>query len=361
MADPKGLSARMSGNIAAILPKIASTIAERTTNGPAKIDLSTAENWLLRPELLALCRDVISRNLTTDVHGFDFHFRIRANVNIIVVNLPAFSLTLTSALLPALASAFSSAPDPNRIKALVLTNPHNPFGQCYPADVLRKCVRFCRARTIHFVSDEVYAMSEFASSAGPAAPFVSALALDTSTPGSEEEQQIDRSRVHVIWSTSKDFGSSGIRMGCIVSQANQPLLTGVALASSTQTSSLSSVFVAALLTSPKLPSLMAMNKRRLAESYQIVAAALRQWNVEFIPAHAGLFVFAKLAKEIRTWEEEAIAVERLKESGVLVGSGRAFHVMEGEKGWMRMTFALPEDMLRAGLKKVQSCLQLVKE
>lgn len=55
-------------------------------------------------------------------------------------------------------------------------------------------------------------MSEFASSAGPAAPFVSALALDTSTPGSEEEQQIDRSRVHVIWSTSKDFGSSGIRM-----------------------------------------------------------------------------------------------------------------------------------------------------
>lgn len=67
MADPKGLSARMSGNIAAILPKIASTIAERTSNGPAKIDLSTAENWLLRPELLALCRDVISRNLTTDV------------------------------------------------------------------------------------------------------------------------------------------------------------------------------------------------------------------------------------------------------------------------------------------------------
>lgn len=106
---------------------------------------------------------------------------------------------------------------------------------------------------------------------------------------------------------------------------------------------------------------MAMNKRRLAESYQIVAEALRQWNVEFIPAQAGLFVFAKLAKGIRTWEEEAIAVERLKESGVLVGSGRAFHGMEGEKGWMRLTFALPEDMLRVGLKKVQSCLQLLKE
>lgn len=143
--------------------------------------------------------------------GFDFHFRIRANVNIIVVNLPTFSLTLTSALLPALASAFSSAPDPKRIKALVLTNPHNPFGQCYPVNVLLECVRFCSAHAIHFISDEVYAMSGFASSAEPAVPFFSVLALDLSTPVTEDEK-VDRSRVHVVWSISKDFGSSGIRM-----------------------------------------------------------------------------------------------------------------------------------------------------
>lgn len=143
-----------------------------------------------------------------------------------------------------------------------------------------------------------------------------------------------------------------------MSQANQPLLTGVALASSTQVSSLSSVFVTALLTSPELPRLVALNTKRLAESYQIVAGVLRQWNVEFIPASAGLFVFAKLAKGIKTWEEEETVMERLKESGVLVGSGRAFHVVEGEKGWMRVTFALPEEVLREGLKKLQSCLQL---
>ncbi|MCJ1427546.1 hypothetical protein MMC29_005449 [Sticta canariensis] len=219
MADPKGLSARMSSNIVAILPKIAATIAERPSTRPAKIELSTAENWSLRRELLILCKDPflgISRwtdpalldalapffnsyfhpsilvspcQITATVrasscldsllcctsdpgdavlvsgpywNGFDFHFRIRINVNIIVVNLPTFDLTLTSALLPALASAFSSAPNSNRIKALVLTNPQNPFGKCYPADVLLECVRFCCARTIHFVSDEVYAMSEFA-------------------------------------------------------------------------------------------------------------------------------------------------------------------------------------------------------
>ena len=259
----------------------------------------------------------------------------------------------------------------------MLTNPHNPFGQCYPADVLLECVRFCCARAIHFVSDEVYAMSEFANSAEPAVPFVSVLALDISTLVSEEE--VDRSRVHVLWSISKDFGSSGIRMvralapryqcrdllrwplaqGCVVSQANQPLLTGVALTSSTQTSSLTSVYVTALLTSPELPGLVALNARRLADSYQIVVAVLRQWDVDFIPAHAGPFVFAKLAKGVRTWKEEEMVVERLKDNGVLVGSGRAFHGIEDEKGWIRVTFALPEDVLREGLKRVQSCLQLV--
>lgn len=70
----------MSSNIAAILPKIAATIAERTSTGPTKIDLSTAENWLLRPELLVLCKDAISRNLTTDVRTplRISHCRIRA-------------------------------------------------------------------------------------------------------------------------------------------------------------------------------------------------------------------------------------------------------------------------------------------
>lgn len=80
MADVKGLSGRMSSNIVAILPKVAATIAERTLTGAVKIDLSTAENWLLRPELLAMCKDAVFRNLTKDVRSLlkFFHHRIRA-------------------------------------------------------------------------------------------------------------------------------------------------------------------------------------------------------------------------------------------------------------------------------------------
>ncbi len=126
------------------------------------------------------------------------------------MNAGSVSDTFSPKLLPLLGDAFDKSP--KRIRALVLTNPQNPFGQCYPVDVLEACVRFCQDRNIHFISDEVYALSCFddddeADTGLP--PFVSALHLDLDRLG------VDRARVHVVWSTSKDFGSSGFRMVCL--------------------------------------------------------------------------------------------------------------------------------------------------
>lgn len=131
----------------------------------------------------------------------------------------------------------------------------------------------------------------------------------------------------------------------------------MSLTSSLHTSSLSAVFVTSLLTSVELPALIALNSKRLSESYRILVEFLQKREIEFIPAHAGLFVFARLAKGCRCWEEEAMIVERLKENGVLVSPGRTYHGLEEEKGWIRITFAVPEDTLREGLERVQRCLR----
>lgn len=52
-----------------ILPIIATTITKQTTGGRAKIDLSKAESWLLRPALVAFGKDAISREPTTVVRN----------------------------------------------------------------------------------------------------------------------------------------------------------------------------------------------------------------------------------------------------------------------------------------------------
>lgn len=67
------LSGRMSGNVDTIMPKIMGTLSERTTDvrqKPAAIDLATAENHLLRQELVELCRDAIAEKLTPEALSY---------------------------------------------------------------------------------------------------------------------------------------------------------------------------------------------------------------------------------------------------------------------------------------------------
>ena len=131
--------------------------------------------------------------------------RVRSSVNTIAVDLPSFQSNFTDELLLSLEEAYRSAKYP--IKALMICNPHNPLGLYYPRVVLESCIRFCKSHGIHFISNGVYAPTKFdAPDFVEPREFVSALSLDL------DELGADKSRVHMIWSTSKDFGQSGFRM-----------------------------------------------------------------------------------------------------------------------------------------------------
>lgn len=84
-----------------------------------------------------------------------------------------------------------------RVAALLVANPENPLGRCYTAEMLRYMVDFCQREKLHFVVDEVYALS-----AGPG--FTSVLSLDLRDA---------LGNVHVLWGMSKDFGLGGCRVG----------------------------------------------------------------------------------------------------------------------------------------------------
>lgn len=150
--------------------------------------------------------------------GFDFHFNIRAQVTPITVSLPRLEDQFTAELISALDNAYKSTSQ--TVRAVVLTNPHNPLGQCYPKEVLEACVVFCARHNIHLISDEVYALSSFSSTDFPRGPipFTSILSLDVAALGG------DPSRVHMIWSISKDFGCNGLRLVSVVEYAHMKLV-----------------------------------------------------------------------------------------------------------------------------------------
>jgi aspartate/methionine/tyrosine aminotransferase len=123
----------------------------------------------------------------------------------VAVDVLDFADSLGPALIDALDSAMQNSKQ--TVRALVLANPHNPLGRCYSPDVLKRCILFCEKHDIHLVSDEVFALSEFECPDLVDAPgFTSVLSIDMEALGADEK------RVHVIWSLSKDFAASGVRL-----------------------------------------------------------------------------------------------------------------------------------------------------
>jgi aspartate/methionine/tyrosine aminotransferase len=105
------------------------------------------------------------------------------------------------------------------IRGLIICNPHNPLGQIYPTPWLEALLQFCEAHNIHFISDEIYALSNFGATrcgqytnsdtvVGLETKFTSVLSIDLKRLG------VDQARVHVAYSISKDLGSSGVRLVC---------------------------------------------------------------------------------------------------------------------------------------------------
>jgi aspartate/methionine/tyrosine aminotransferase len=156
--------------------------------------------------------------------GFDFHLSLLSGAQLVNVfpedpNDDEMGPALIAALRRAVTSDGWKG---KKIRALVVTNPHNPTGRCYTPDVLADIATFCQDADIHLVVDEVYALSQTQEYASGTPAFMSALSLDLPSMG------VDPARVHVLWGTSKDLGSSGFRMVGVLLRCHDPANQGVA-------------------------------------------------------------------------------------------------------------------------------------
>lgn len=132
--------------------------------------------------------------------GLDISISIHNEARVLQVHVPLdefFHLTCVDYYEEALKSTCGS------VKAVLVCNPHNPLGQCYEKHVLQALFNFCGKHNLHFISDELYALSvhELKGNSDARPEFCSALSLRGAS-----------NQVHVVYGLSKDFGCSGIRM-----------------------------------------------------------------------------------------------------------------------------------------------------
>ena len=143
---------------------------------------------------------------------------------------------------------------------------------------------------------------------------------------------------------------------CIATQ-NKDLRDAVALIASVNVSTLSTIVSKELLTCSRLPSLLQLNSIRLAEAYVTLTSFFKTSGISYFPSNSTTFVMAKLAPLAQSWGDEEDALRQYLQAGVLVAPGRAYHVPEDQKGWMRVSFAVNKTLLAEAIIRIGRVFQ----
>lgn len=241
-----------------------------------------------------------------------------------------------------------------------------------PTATLTAIATFCTSHNLHYLSDEIYAMSTFSNPSHPnATTFTSVLSLSLPLPPT---------RMHVLYGAAKDFSSNGLRLGAFYSR-NEALLRSV---KSINTFSWIPYIVqdtwARILEDTKfLDWFMAENQRRLQKNFGIMTEFFEKEGIPFFEgSNAALFVWVDLRQwflddpekdDIAVLKATAPGVEKYvakqdllskawQAKGVMIGKGTAF--LTEEVGWVRVVFSAQEEALRVGLQRFVDVLRDLK-
>ncbi|KAI1762791.1 aminotransferase GliI-like protein [Hypoxylon sp. FL1150] len=281
--------------------------------------------------------------------AYEVFLSIHTGVIPIPVGVDNLSDVFGEGMIPTLEKGLRNATVP--VKAVVVTNPHNPLGRYYSKDNLIELMHFCQRHNLHFIADEVFALSEHGcSDLRQPRKFTSALAINAAAHG------CDADKVHVIWSMSKDLGATGARLGCVVTHSKD-VRDSIALVAHTSISNLSILFARALLSSPRLHTIIQLNSSLLAAAFRQIKEFFEENSIEYLPCEATTFVLARLAPFSQTTHDEKAAVAFYQKAGILFFSAADYHMPAGFKGWMRVSFAVEPERLDAAIGRLKNAYQ----
>ncbi|KAL7952876.1 PLP-dependent transferase [Trichoderma compactum] len=419
------LSRRAIENNAWFQEQFKRPLARQGSENISTIDMATAENWLIRPEILSIlkrnCAQALKEEhlsyanglggtpelreslstffnhffspmvpiqpehivtgtgcsavLDTLIHDIcdtgdgllvtapmwgDFQVSavLRNSVQLMPVYVPFGQSQNASDIVQAYRSAAQKASC--KIRGILFCNPHNPHGHICPIEAMDGLIQYCQEANLHFISDEIYALSTFGERSessvrckgvfkSPETEFTSVLSRDLDALG------VERSRVHVLYSISKDFGCSGIRLGCLVSQANKVLRTSQAILNNAKLCNGATVMISPMLSNTsEIGKIVDLNIKRLCRAAQIAIQFAEFHQLEYYKPVAGLYIWLRLSADCATFDDEEALVQRCSQLGVYVGSGADY--TEPQPGWFRLTFAIPEDKLLEGLRRIETAM-----
>jgi len=278
--------------------------------------------------------------------GFNADFATRSGIDVIPVgHVDGDVLGVTEEMLEEV-----YAKNKDKIKGIIIANPNNPFGRTYTTEQLFVFINFCHKHKLHFISDEIYALSQFKNTLdGKKADFTSVTSLDLPDP----------SKVHVLYGLSKDFCMNGFRIGVIMSRS-LPIIA--ALKSYSMFCCIPGSYdtmIENLLDSDEwIDKFVALNQKRLAENYEKITKSLKEHNIKYVDANSAYFIWIDLREQIKKVIGQADSPadaemkfwNRLLANGVYIAPSAAFYATE--PGYYRICFATKWEVLSEALERI---------
>ncbi|KAK3651451.1 hypothetical protein LTR56_005593 [Elasticomyces elasticus] len=260
-----------------------------------------------------------------------------------------------------------------KVKAVMITNPHNPLGKCYPPDTIKAIAAFCEKHSLHYLSDEIYANSVFVNHQYPkATSFHSVLSIDLN-------EVIRPNLVHVLYGAAKDFCANGLRLGALHTRSTALKHAMTTITTFSWPSYVIQDTWARILEDEKfLQWYLPENQKRLATNYRTLIKFLDENSISYFRGgNAGIFLWVYLGQRTAPSEKPDSAVQKSHgaqsdvasvtleaeqsddlllagtclKNGVTIGRGSRF--LSEEAGWFRITFSADEVALRTGLDRIR--------
>ncbi|KAH8705578.1 pyridoxal phosphate-dependent transferase [Talaromyces proteolyticus] len=290
------------------------------------------------------------------VYGrFELDFGNTADLNIVYADMDGVDPFGTDAV-PKYQIALENALKDKgiKVKALLIVNPHNPLGRCFPPSSLRELMGFCQRNSIHMISDEVYGLSVYGetnSNDERSIGFSSVLSIDSTG-------LIDPDRLHVFYGMSKDFGAAGLRLGCLITQSTL-LRKAVSCNMRFHNPSGMSIAIATAILEDRefVKSFINISRQLLNEARQCTSQILDRAGIKYHSgSNAGFFLYIDLSPWLVDTsgdsQDENDAEYALAQK--MLDAGVGIHPCEehGEsKGHFRLVFSQQRDILEEGLSR----------
>ena len=252
----------------------------------------------------------------------------------------------------ALEQAYQQAQKLNlNVKGVLVTNPSNPLGTTMTKTELNHLVDFAIDKGIHVISDEIYSGTVFDSPR-----FVSIIEVAKERKNLGDDDGI-WSRIHIVYSLSKDLGVPGFRVGMVYSNNEMVVAAATKMSSFGLVSSQTQYLLAKLLSDKKFTEkYMHETRRRLKRRKDMLVCGLRNAGIRCLRSNAGLFCWVDMRHLLsaNTFEAEKELWRRiLCEVGLNISPGSSCHC--SEPGWFRVCFAnMSEDTLQVAMLRMKA-------